>query len=117
MGRHAIEAFILTVASIFFDAAIALVYFGAVLATSDVDHLAAINRACHSVANALLGTFEISLFWTNVTIIYLLLRATVDQRPFDQIAPDDSERSPRTPLPVVGIPATDAVSVEAPLAP
>ena len=112
-----IEAFILTVASIFFDAAIALVYFGAVLATSDVDHLAAINRACHSVANALLGTFEISLFWTNVTIIYLLLRATVDQRPFDQIAPDDSERSPRTPLPVVGIPATDAVSVEAPLAP
>ena len=112
-----IEACILTVASVFFDAAIAMVHFGAVLATSDVDQLATITRACHTVANALLGTFEISLFWTNATIVYLLLRAAVDQKPFDQIAPDDSERPPRNPLPVVGIPATDAVSAEQPPAP
>lgn len=112
-----IEACILTVASLFFDAAIAMVHFGAVLATSDVEQLATIIRACKNVANILLGTFEISLFWTSATIIYLLLRQAVDQRPFDQIVPDDSERPARNPLPVVGIPATDAVSAEQPPAP
>ena len=112
-----IEACILTVASLFFDAAIAMVHFGAVLATSDVEQLATIIRACKNVTNILLGTFEISLFWTSATIVYLLLRQAVDQKPFDQIAPDDSERPVRNPLPVVGIPATDAVSAEQPPAP
>lgn len=112
-----IEAIILTVASLFFDAAIAMVHFGAVLATSDVEQLATIIRACHTVTNMLLSTFEISLFWTSATIVYLLLRQAVDQKPFDQIAPDDSERPVRNPLPVVGIPATDAVSAEQPPAP
>ncbi len=112
-----IEACILTVASLFFDAAIVMVHFGATLATGDADQLSTVIRACHNVKNILLGTFEISLFWTNITIVYLLLREAVDQRPFDQIAPSESERPPRTPLPVVGIPATDAVSSEPPLAP
>ncbi len=114
---YVFEAFVLSIAAHFFDGAIAMALFGATLATSDAAQLATIAHACRTVANVLLGTFEISLFWTSVTIVYLLLREAVDQRPLDQVAPDDNERPPRNPLPVVGIPATDAVSVERPLAP
>ena len=53
----------------------------------------------------LLGSFGISLFWTSVTIIYLLLRQSIDKMPLDRLAPSDQERPPRDPLPVVGMPA------------
>ncbi len=50
----------------------------------------------------------ISFFWTAATIIYLLLRLEVDRVPLDRLALDDHARPARDPLPVVGIPATDA---------
>ena len=53
----------------------------------------------------LLGSFGINLFWTSVTIIYLLLRQSIDKMPLDRLAPSDQERPPRDPLPVVGMPA------------
>jgi hypothetical protein len=50
----------------------------------------------------------ISFFWSAATVIYLLLRQDVDGVPLDRIALDDDDRPVRDPLPVVGIPATDA---------
>jgi hypothetical protein len=49
-----------------------------------------------------------SYFWSAATVISLLLRQAVDGVPVDRIAPDSVDRPPREPLPVVGIPATDA---------
>ena len=49
-----------------------------------------------------------SFFWSATTISYLLLRQQVDGVPVDQVAADDESRPVRDPLPVVGIPATDA---------
>lgn len=49
-----------------------------------------------------------SYFWSASTIVYLLLRQEVDGVPLDRVAPDDDARPVREPLPVVGIPATDA---------
>lgn len=50
----------------------------------------------------------ISFFWSAATVIYLLLRNDVDGIPLERVAPDDQDRPSRDPLPVVGIPATDA---------
>ena len=49
-----------------------------------------------------------SYFWSATTISYLLLRQQVDGVPVDQVAVDDESRPVRDPLPVVGMPATDA---------
>lgn len=49
--------------------------------------------------------YAISFFWTATTIVYALLRQNVDGIPLDQSAPDDDEKPPRDPLPVVGMPA------------
>lgn len=111
----AFESFVLTIATLFLDNAIVMVQYGAALATSDPTQIATVSRACGLVAECLLGTFEVSLFWTSAMIVYLLLREAVDQMPLDRLAPDDSERPPRNPLPVVGILATDAAPAEAPL--
>ena len=111
----AFESFVLTIATLFLDNAIVMVQYGAALATSDPTQIATVSRACGLVAECLLGTFEVSLFWTSAMIVYLLLREAVDQMPLDRLAPDDSERPPRNPLPVVGILATDAAPAETPL--
>ena len=50
----------------------------------------------------------VSFFWSAATVIYLLLRLEVDRVPLDRLALDDNVRPARDPLPVVGIPATDA---------
>ena len=55
----------------------------------------------------LLQAYAISFFWTGATIVYALLRQSVDWMPCDTIAPDDDERPVRDPLPVVGIPAME----------
>jgi hypothetical protein len=52
-----------------------------------------------------LRAYALSFFWTSATIIYAVLRQSVDGMPLDTMAPDDDERPPRDPLPVVGIPA------------
>ncbi len=52
-----------------------------------------------------LKTYALSFFWTSATIVYVLLRQSVDGMPLDKMAPDDDERPPRDPLPVVGMPA------------
>lgn len=59
------------------------------------------------VGLALAGV-AVSYFWSASTIIYLLLRQDVDGIPLDRIAADASSQTVRDPLPVVGIPATDA---------
>ena len=105
-------SFLTHVASLFFTAATLLARTAAVMVTSHVLHVGTVSHGCSLVAHALVGTFAISLFWTSVTLVYLLLRATVDQRPLDHLAPDEGERPPRSPLPVVGIPATDAANSE-----
>ena len=63
------------------------------------------TACCTLLAQGLLASFGISLFWTSVTIIYLLLRQSIDKMPLDRLAPSDQERPPRDPLPVVGMPA------------
>ena len=57
------------------------------------------------VATLVLKMYGISFFWTSATIVYVLLRQSVDGMPLDGIAPDDDERPKREPLPVVGMPA------------
>ena len=64
-----------------------------------------LTACCTLLAQGLLAAFGISLFWTSVTIIYLLLRQSIDKMPLDRLAPSDQERPPRDPLPVVGMPA------------
>ncbi|WP_010584200.1 hypothetical protein [Schlesneria paludicola] len=49
-----------------------------------------------------------SCFWSIATVISLLLRREIDGVPIDRVALDDDQRPERVPLPVVGIPATDA---------
>lgn len=51
--------------------------------------------------------YFISFFWTTATIVYALLRQSVDGMPMDHMAADDDERPRRDPLPVVGIPAME----------
>ena len=60
------------------------------------------------VVHALVSGVGISFFWSTAVVIYLLLRLDVDGVPLDRIAVDDDARPVRDPLPVVGIPATDA---------
>lgn len=55
----------------------------------------------------LMRAYAISFFWTSATIVYALLRQSVDWMPCDNMAPDDDERQARDPLPVVGIPAME----------
>lgn len=50
----------------------------------------------------------ISFFWSAATVISLLLRQEVDGVPLHRLSLDDGLRPAREPLPVVGIPATDA---------
>jgi hypothetical protein len=64
-----------------------------------------LTTCCTLLVQGLLASFGISLFWTSVTIIYLLIRQSVDKMPLDRITPSDQERPPSDPLPVVGIPA------------
>ena len=64
-----------------------------------------LTTCCTLLVQGLLASFGISLFWTSVTIVYLLLRQSVDKMPLDRIAPSAQERPPRDPLPVVGMPA------------
>ena len=79
------------------------VKFGAGAGTS-IERIAA---DYHRFVENLVGGLGISLFWTSATIIYLVLRQSVDLMPLEQIAPSDAERPVRDPLPVVGMPAVD----------
>lgn len=63
------------------------------------------GRAALTIVTFLLQSFSVSLFWSTASIIYILLRQSVDKMPLDHSAPDDDEREPRDPLPVVGMPA------------
>ena len=60
------------------------------------------------VVRELVTGVGISFFWSASVVIYFLLRLDVDGVPLDRIAADDDARPVRDPLPVVGIPATDA---------
>ena len=73
------------------------------------------EQAQKSLSFPLNGLFQIlksgvgtSFFWSATTVICLLLRLDVDRVPLDRLALDDELRPARDPLPVVGIPATDA---------
>ena len=76
---------------------------GAELAQASL--LSPLNSLSH-VALSGIGT---SFFWSATTVVYLLLRQEVDRMPLDRLALDDNARPTRDPLPVVGIPATDAL--------
>ena len=65
-----------------------------------------VMRASHGIAHLLLATFAASLFWSLVTLNYLLLRQAVDQKPFEDILPG-AESGTQSGMPVVGIAATD----------
>ena len=71
-----------------------------------------VHRALYSPLSKIVHEFVIgvgaSYFWSAATVIYLLLRQDLDGVPLDRISPDDNARPVRDPLPVVGIPATDA---------
>lgn len=54
-------------------------------------------------------TYFVSFFWTNATIVYVLLRQSVDGLPLDSMSPDDDERPKRDPFPVVGMPAMSSI--------
>ncbi len=60
------------------------------------------------LSHIVLSGVGISFFWSAATVIYLLLRQEVDRMPLERLALDDDARPARDPLPVVGIPATDA---------
>ncbi len=60
------------------------------------------------LSHIILSGVGVSFFWSASTAIYLLLRLEVDRVPLDRLALDDNARPARDPLPVVGIPATDA---------
>ena len=60
------------------------------------------------VSHIALSGVGVSFFWSASTVIYLLLRLEVDRVPLDRLALDDDARPARDPLPVVGVPATDA---------
>ena len=60
------------------------------------------------LSNIAISGVGVSFFWSASTVIYLLLRLEVDRVPLDRLALDDDARPARDPLPVVGIPATDA---------
>ena len=85
------------------DMTVLFVKFGAGAGTS-IERIAA---DYHRFVENLVGGLGISLFWTSATIIYLVLRQSVDLMPLEQIAPSDAERPVRDPLPVVGMPAVD----------
>ena len=61
-----------------------------------------------SLSHIVLSGVGISFFWTATTVVYLLLRQEVDRMPLERLSLDDDARPVRDPLPVVGIPATDA---------
>lgn len=52
-----------------------------------------------------LQVYAISLFWTSTTLVYAVLRLSIDGMPLDNVAPDDEERPVRDPLPVAGVAA------------
>jgi len=53
----------------------------------------------------LIQVYGVSLFWTSATIVYSVLRQSIDGMPLENVAPDDDERPPRDPLPVAGLAA------------
>ena len=65
------------------------------------------RRAIQFLIQLLMHAYAISFFWTSATIVYALLRQSVDWMPCDSMSPDDDERQARDPLPVVGIPAME----------
>lgn len=65
------------------------------------------RRIIQFLIQLLIHAYAISFFWTSATIVYALLRQSVDWMPCDNVAPDDDERQARDPLPVVGIPAME----------
>jgi hypothetical protein len=56
----------------------------------------------------MLAGVGVSYFWSASTILFLLLRQEIDGLPLNHLARDIGDRPVRDPLPVVGIPATDA---------
>jgi len=56
----------------------------------------------------MLAGVGVSYFWSTSTILFLLLRQEIDGLPLNHLARDIGDRPVRDPLPVVGIPATDA---------
>ena len=65
------------------------------------------SQSIQSMIRFLIQAYAISFFWTSATIVYALLRQSVDWMPLDHLAPDDDERPQRDPLPVVGMPAME----------
>ena len=61
-----------------------------------------------SLVRLVVSGIGISYFWAATTVISLLLRREVDGAPLERLSLDDDARPVRDPLPVVGIPATDA---------
>lgn len=75
----------------------------------------------HRAAAALAGwtilavrTWASAVFWVLVTLIYLLLREVVDGAPIDLVTPDDDDRVPKDPFPVVGLAAMNQPPEELP---
>ncbi len=75
------------------------------LALGETPAMASAVTGAQFLAAFALKVYGISFFWTSATIVYALLRQSVDGMPLDNMAPDDDERPNRDPLPVVGMPA------------
>jgi len=65
------------------------------------------GTTCKFLIMSAITSYAFSFFWTSATIVYALLRQSVDGVPLDVMAPDDDERPARDPLPVVGMPAVN----------
>jgi hypothetical protein len=66
------------------------------------------GATCEFLMTLIITSYAISFFWTSATIIYAVLRQSVDGVPLDVMAPDDDARPARDPLPVVGMPAVSS---------
>jgi hypothetical protein len=92
--------------------------FGQIVVTCGISSVALGSgsaRAAESLLGPMLTIVQtiiegvgISFFWTVSVVIYLLLRQMIDGVPLHRLAPDIEVTAVRDPLPVVGIPATDA---------
>lgn len=66
--------------------------------------LGPVNRIVYDVTAGI----AISYFWAAATLVYLFLRRDVDGIPLESLVRENDPKANHDPLPVVGIPATDA---------
>jgi len=82
---------------------------GAWVPTLRAEALQDAQNSLRAVAMFVYRAVATGLFWTLITLLYLIIRREVDGIPFETISGAERETPVKDPYPVVGIPATDAV--------